>query len=54
MSGTHSPSKKQFLFRYEKEYKDFLEKLMALGEDKDKTALLKRLIKEEAKRKGAK
>ena len=54
MGGPHSADKKQFLLRFEKKYRVLLEKLMQLGEDKDKTALLKRLIEEEAKRKGMK
>lgn len=50
----HREDKYKFHFRAEDEYRALMEQIMKVTKDVDKTALLKRLLKEEAKRKGIK
>ncbi len=50
----HREDKYKFHFRAEPPYRELMEKLMKASGDADKTALLKRLLEEEAKRKGIK
>ena len=52
--SVHKADKYKLLVRMEKEYKEVLDRLMKKSGDKDMTVLMKRLIAEEAKRKGIK